>query len=167
MATSAIPPQPAPRIQSVDALQGAIMILMAIDHIRDYIARSAMRLLPSDLTHTTAAIFLYSLDHAFLRSDYWSFYDRSCRADLPSHAPSGGPEHCHHSLAQSARLRIGRALRAHGRAVGHPASAKCLRLPGNKLRDGLSRAARDRCHARRLFASARSFRRMPNVGQVF
>src|SRR5580658_410649 len=47
----------APRIQSVDALRGAIMILMAIDHIRDYIARSAMQFLPSDLTRTTAAIF--------------------------------------------------------------------------------------------------------------
>ena len=57
MAASAIPPQPAPRIQSVDALRGAIMILMAIDHIRDYIARSAMQFLPSDLTRTTAAIF--------------------------------------------------------------------------------------------------------------
>ena len=57
MAASAIPAQPAPRIQSVDALRGAIMILMAIDHIRDYIARSAMQFLPSDLTRTTAAIF--------------------------------------------------------------------------------------------------------------
>src|SRR5580700_9643896 len=57
MAASAITAQPAPRIQSVDALRGAIMILMAIDHIRDYIARSAMQFLPSDLTRTTAAIF--------------------------------------------------------------------------------------------------------------
>jgi uncharacterized membrane protein len=57
MAASTIPAQPAPRIQSVDALRGAIMILMAIDHIRDYIARSAMQFLPSDLTRTTAAIF--------------------------------------------------------------------------------------------------------------
>jgi len=34
------------------------MILMAIDHIRDYIARSACSFLPSDLGRTTAAIFL-------------------------------------------------------------------------------------------------------------
>lgn len=47
----------APRIQSVDALRGAIMMLMAIDHIRDYIARSAMQFLPTDLTRTTATIF--------------------------------------------------------------------------------------------------------------
>jgi uncharacterized membrane protein len=59
MAASAIPAQsvPAPRLQSVDALRGAIMMLMAIDHIRDYVARSAMEFLPTDLTRTTPAIF--------------------------------------------------------------------------------------------------------------
>ena len=60
MAASAIPAQTtrAPRIQSVDALRGAIMMLMAIDHIRDYVARSAQQFLPTDLTRTTPAIFL-------------------------------------------------------------------------------------------------------------
>jgi uncharacterized membrane protein len=53
----AVKPTLAPRIQSVDALRGAIMILMAVDHIRDYIARSAMEFLPTDLARTTAAIF--------------------------------------------------------------------------------------------------------------
>ena len=59
MAASATPAQlaPAPRIQSVDALRGAIMMLMAIDHIRDYVARSAQQFLPTDLTRTTPAIF--------------------------------------------------------------------------------------------------------------
>jgi uncharacterized membrane protein len=59
MAASAIPAQsiPAPRIQSVDALRGAIMMLMAIDHIRDYVARSAQQFLPTDLTRTSPAIF--------------------------------------------------------------------------------------------------------------
>ncbi|HYM76435.1 MAG TPA: heparan-alpha-glucosaminide N-acetyltransferase domain-containing protein [Candidatus Dormibacteraeota bacterium] len=59
MAASAIPAQsaPAPRIQSVDALRGAIMMLMAIDHLRDYVARSAQQFLPTDLTRTTPAIF--------------------------------------------------------------------------------------------------------------
>jgi uncharacterized membrane protein len=47
----------APRLQSVDAIRGAIMILMAIDHIRDYVARSAMQFSPTDLSRTTAAIF--------------------------------------------------------------------------------------------------------------
>ena len=59
MAASAIPAQsvPAHRIQSVDALRGAIMMLMAIDHIRDYVAQSAQQFLPTDLTRTTPAIF--------------------------------------------------------------------------------------------------------------
>jgi uncharacterized membrane protein len=58
MAASTIRVEPAPRLQSVDALRGAIMMLMAIDHIRDYVARSAMQFLPTDLSRTTAAIFL-------------------------------------------------------------------------------------------------------------
>jgi len=60
MSTSTIPAQPVPepRIQSLDALRGAIMMLMAIDHIRDYVARSAQQFLPTDLTRTTPAIFL-------------------------------------------------------------------------------------------------------------
>ena len=45
------------RIQSVDALRGAIMMLMTIDHIRDFVARSAMLFLPTDLSRTTPAIF--------------------------------------------------------------------------------------------------------------
>ncbi|HZP63897.1 MAG TPA: heparan-alpha-glucosaminide N-acetyltransferase domain-containing protein [Terriglobales bacterium] len=59
MAASAVVAQPAPasRIQSVDALRGAIMMLMAIDHLRDYLARSAMQFSPTDLTRTTPAIF--------------------------------------------------------------------------------------------------------------
>lgn len=50
-------PSPAPRLQSVDVLRGAIMMLMAIDHIRDFVAQSAMQFLPTDLTRTTAPIF--------------------------------------------------------------------------------------------------------------
>jgi uncharacterized membrane protein len=60
MAGPAIPAQsvPAPRIQSVDAFRGAIMMVMAIDHIRDSVARSAQQFLPTDLTRTTPAIFV-------------------------------------------------------------------------------------------------------------
>jgi uncharacterized membrane protein len=45
------------RIQSVDALRGAIMILMALDHIRDFISSAAMSFSPTDLTRTTASLF--------------------------------------------------------------------------------------------------------------
>jgi uncharacterized membrane protein len=55
--TTSSRPATASRIQSVDALRGAIMMLMAIDHIRDFVARSAMQFPPTDLSRTTAAIF--------------------------------------------------------------------------------------------------------------
>src|SRR5258708_3587804 len=45
------------RIQSVDALRGAISIIMAIDHIRDFINSAAMSFSPTDLTRTTTALF--------------------------------------------------------------------------------------------------------------
>ena len=46
-----------PRIQSVDALRGAIIILMALDHVRDYTSLAAMSFSPTDLARTTAALF--------------------------------------------------------------------------------------------------------------
>ena len=46
-----------PRIQSVDALRGAIIIIMALDHVRDFTNLSAMSFLPTDLSRTTAALF--------------------------------------------------------------------------------------------------------------
>jgi len=45
------------RIQSVDILRGAIMMIMAIDHIRDFFSSAAMSFLPTDLTRTTPALF--------------------------------------------------------------------------------------------------------------
>jgi uncharacterized membrane protein len=46
------------RIQSVDALRGAIIIIMALDHVRDFTSISAMSFSPTDLTRTTAALFI-------------------------------------------------------------------------------------------------------------
>jgi uncharacterized membrane protein len=46
------------RIQSVDALRGAIIILMALDHVRDFTSAAAMSFSPTDLTRTTVALFL-------------------------------------------------------------------------------------------------------------
>jgi len=48
---------PAARIQSVDALRGAIIIIMALDHVRDFTNISAMSFSPTDLSRTTAALF--------------------------------------------------------------------------------------------------------------
>lgn len=47
------------RVQSVDALRGAVMIVMALDHVRDFIHRGAMSgRSPTDLATTTPILFL-------------------------------------------------------------------------------------------------------------
>ena len=46
-----------PRLQSVDALRGLIMIIMALDHVRDFISSAAMTFEPTNLSRTTAALF--------------------------------------------------------------------------------------------------------------
>jgi uncharacterized membrane protein len=45
------------RIQSVDALRGLIMIVMALDHVRDFFHSAVKQFRPEDLARTTAAIF--------------------------------------------------------------------------------------------------------------
>jgi uncharacterized membrane protein len=47
------------RLTSVDALRGAVMIIMALDHVRDFIHRGAMTgASPTDLATTTPILFL-------------------------------------------------------------------------------------------------------------
>lgn len=46
------------RVQSVDALRGLIMIIMALDHDRDFIHAAAQSFSPEDLTRTSAVLFL-------------------------------------------------------------------------------------------------------------
>jgi len=46
------------RIVAVDALRGLAIVLMAIDHIRDFVHAGAMTGSPTDLTRATAAVFL-------------------------------------------------------------------------------------------------------------
>ena len=46
-----------PRVTSVDALRGFVMIVMALDHTREYFHAGAMSFQPEDLTRTTAVLF--------------------------------------------------------------------------------------------------------------
>src|SRR5262249_27292 len=45
------------RNRAVDALRGLVMILMALDHTRDFFHFGAMSFSPEDLTRTTVALF--------------------------------------------------------------------------------------------------------------
>src|SRR5258708_5430413 len=46
------------RIDSIDAVRGLIMIVMALDHVRDFIHRGAMTSSPTNLPTTTPALFM-------------------------------------------------------------------------------------------------------------
>ncbi len=46
-----------PRIQSIDLLRCMVIIIMALDHVRDYFHADSLRFAPEDLSQTTAFIF--------------------------------------------------------------------------------------------------------------
>ena len=48
-------PAPAPRLVSLDLLRGLVMVLMVLDHIRDFLSRPGFP--PEDLAHTNGALF--------------------------------------------------------------------------------------------------------------
>jgi uncharacterized membrane protein len=46
------------RLDSVDLLRGIVMVVMALDHVRDYFHHDALLFNPTDLNKTNAALFL-------------------------------------------------------------------------------------------------------------
>ncbi len=52
------PPKRAERLPGIDHMRGLVMILMALDHVRDFFDADALRFSPTDLTHTYPALFL-------------------------------------------------------------------------------------------------------------
>ena len=49
------------RVQSIDLLRGVVMIIMAIDHVRDFFSKDAFLYSPTDLAHTNVPLFFTRL----------------------------------------------------------------------------------------------------------
>jgi uncharacterized membrane protein len=60
MSDAAATPAPArsARLESVDFVRGLVMVLMALDHVRDHFHRGALTMDPTNLAHGSPALFL-------------------------------------------------------------------------------------------------------------
>jgi uncharacterized membrane protein len=56
-ATTASPAGVRPRVQSLDILRGLVMIIMPLDHVRDFLHSGAQHFDPADVIRTTPALF--------------------------------------------------------------------------------------------------------------
>ena len=63
--TSVIPPLIDTRLPAIDRLRGLVILLMALDHVRDFFNLEAMQFDPLDLSRTYPALFLTRLLRIF------------------------------------------------------------------------------------------------------
>ena len=58
--SSAVPVTPVtvrPRLDFLDLLRGWIMVIMALDHVRDFVSYDVLSFWPTDLSKTTPGLF--------------------------------------------------------------------------------------------------------------
>jgi len=52
---------PHKRIESIDLVKGAVILIMALDHVRDFFHADAFNFEPTDLAHTSFVLFFTRL----------------------------------------------------------------------------------------------------------
>ena len=71
------------RIQSIDLLRGIVMIVMALDHVRDYFHTESFVIDPTDLSKTNIALFTtrwvthFLCPHFYVSCRNFSIFDGS------------------------------------------------------------------------------------------